>query len=257
MNLLDEINRFEGMLSEALQYKYDRSFTSLSSEQRGELIKILPVKQMNIRDFYKLYLVNLTKGIYPKERLPKLIAQLFDIKIQLFCIMELDIGLYNHLIYDLGFDKNSIDKCPYIALRKISLDQTMIVKSRILWERIMNFIYCLETGKDLGDRKSKKTHFFQFIENTKWAYLEDYKQYIYRFDDKLRTSEVHEGSMLRKYFQQELLGTAHELERINGLVNIVMNAIWINLLSIIQGKEPSSRFWTIEMEGLAKEPKLD
>jgi hypothetical protein len=244
--MLELVDEFESKLSEALKYKYDRFCTHLSSEQRSELIKMLPVKIMNIRDFYDLYL---TKGIYPRERLKKLVYNLFDIKVQLFCIMELDLGLYNHLIYNLGFDKDNIDKCPYIALRKLSLDQTLIVKSRILWERIMNFIYYLETGNELeniSSKKSKKTLFFEFIKDKKWAYIEDYKTYINWFDKTLRTPEVHKGSYLRKLFQLGI-SAGTETERIHGLVNIAMNAIWPNLLDIIQGREPSSRFWTIEM----------
>lgn len=231
------INQFENKLLEALEFKYK----SQPQQIKTSLIETSFVKGMNIKKFYELYL---EKGVYPQERIEKLIYQLFDIKIEMFYIIELDIGLYNHLIYNIGFDNSNIDEFPYIALRKLSLDQTLIVKSRILWERVMNFIYYLETGKDL-DRKSKKTYFFNFIESTKWSYLEVYKNYIEWFDNKLRAPEVHKGSILRKYFQ---IGLAAPDHKTLGLINIVSNSIWTNLLEIIQGGEPSSSYWTIDME---------
>ena len=240
----DVINNFENKLLEALEFKY----RSLPEQIRASLIETSFVKAMDVEKFYDLYL---GKGVYPQERIKKLIYQLFDIKIEMFYIMELDIGLYNHLIYNIGFDKSNIDEFPYIALRKLSLDQTLIIKSRILWERVMNFIYYLETGKDLdkiirgSKKKSKKTHFFDFIKSTKWSYLEEYRNYIEWFDNKLRAPEVHKGSTLRKNFQT---GRAAPDRKTLGLINIVNNSIWTNLLEIIQGGEPSSRFWTIDME---------
>lgn len=233
----DVINQFENKLLEALEFKYK----SLPEQIRASYIETSFVSRMDIRKFYELYL---GKSVYPQERIKKLIYQLFDIKIEMFYILELDIGLYNHLVYNIGFDKSNIDEFPYIALRKLALDQSLIIKSRILWERVMNFIYYLETGEDL-DRRSKKTYFFNFIKNTKWSYLEEYKNYVEWFDDKLRTPEVHKSSILRKYFQ---IGSAAPDHKTLGLINIVSNSIWTNLLQIIQGGEPSSRYWTINME---------
>ena len=231
------INQFENKLLEALEFKYK----SQPQQIKTSLIETSFVKGMNIKKFYELYL---EKGVYPQERIEKLIYQLFDIKIEMFYIIELDIGLYNHLIYNIGFDNSNIDEFPYIALRKLSLDQTLIVKSRILWERVMNFIYYLETGKDLA-RKSKKTYFFNFIKSTKWSYLEVYKNYIEWFDKRLRAPEVHKDSTLRKGF---LTGSTPPPEKMLGVTNIVLNSIWTNLLQIIQGGEPTSRYWDISME---------
>ena len=231
------INQFENKLLEALEFKYK----SQPQQIKTSLIETSFVKGMNIKKFYELYL---EKGVYPQERIEKLIYQLFDIKIEMFYIIELDIGLYNHLIYNIGFDNSNIDEFPYIALRKLSLDQTLIVKSRILWERVMNFIYYLETGKDL-DRKSKKTYFFNFIKSTKWSYLEVYKNYIEWFDKRLRAPEVHKDSTLRKGF---LTGSTPPPEKMLGVTNIVLNSIWTNLLQIIQGGEPTSKYWDISME---------
>ena len=44
----------------------------------------------------------------------------------------------------------------------VSFDQNLISKSRILWERLMNFIYFLYTGKELETKNSKKVKFFRW-----------------------------------------------------------------------------------------------
>lgn len=238
---MDEIiDEFEKDLINALQYKYRCS----PEEQRKPLIENSPVIRMKIKEFYKLYLSN---DENPKERIEKLVYLLFDIKIQLFFILELDMGLYNHLLYNVGFGDKDIQRNPYLLLRKLSLDQNIIVKSRILWERVMNFIYFLETGKGLEVKRSKKRRFFEFIDGGKWSYLLEYQDFINWFDDRLRTPEVHKSSVLRAHFQKSSTPSS---DKVHCLANIIMNCVWTNLLDIIQGREPSSRYWDIAMEDL-------
>jgi hypothetical protein len=109
----------------------------------------------------------------------------------------------------------------------------------------MNFVYYLETGEELEDKKSKKTKFFNHIKGTKWSFLGEYKNYIEWFDNKLRTPEVHKSSTLRSHFSK---GTNISQDKALGIINIAMNALWGNLILIIQGKEPNSRYWDIAME---------
>jgi hypothetical protein len=71
------IKQFENKLLEALEFKY----RSETPKIRTSLIEVSPVKQMDIEKFYELYL---EKGVYPRERIDKLIYQLFDIKIEMF-----------------------------------------------------------------------------------------------------------------------------------------------------------------------------
>ena len=238
-NLLQVIKAFEAKVLEALEFKY----RGLSPKIRENLVEVSPVTKMDITQFYDLYL---GQDAYPSERLEKLVYQLMDIKIELFYILELDLGLYNHLIYDEGFTQDNINDFPYVALRKLSLDQTIIMKSRILWERLMNFVYFLESGKTLEVKKSsKKARFFEFIPDTKWAYLGEYRDYIDWFDDKLRTPEIHKSSTLRKQFTTDATIPG---EKIMALTEIVMNAFWPGLLAIIKGGEFRSRFWSVGME---------
>ena len=62
-----------------------------------------------------------------------------------------------------------------------NIDQTIIAKSRIFWDRLMNLIYYLETRslleEQVSDRKSKRKAFFQLASTTpRWRFLEPYEK---------------------------------------------------------------------------------
>lgn len=221
-SLINKIAEFENDLHKALEFKYQQFY----GEHYQQLLKNNILNQMSINEFAESYA---DQRPYPIDRLQSLVYMLFDFKIELFFIIELDMGLYNHLIYNLGYDNSNITENPYVLLRRLSLDQTVIVKSRILWERTMNFVYFLETGVKLeaSGRKSKKAKFFKLIEDNQWSFLLDYKDYVEWFDDKLRTPEVHKSSTLRKSFQG---GSHPPSEKVSAFVNILMNVFWTNML---------------------------
>ena len=152
------IDEFENDSIRALQFKYQ----SLPKKIKDNLIEISPIIRMKIKEFYEVYLSN---DIYPKEYIEKLIYLLFDIKIQLFFILELDMGLYNHLIYNVGFDNGNIHEYPYILLRKLSLDQNIVVKSRILWERVQLGNTMINANKKLDVQKKDDSLNLSLIQN--------------------------------------------------------------------------------------------
>ncbi len=102
-------------------------------------------------------------------------------------------------------------------------------------------------GKELEVKRSKKGRFFKFIADGKWSYLLEYRDFINWFDEQLRTPEVHKSSVLRAHFQKSSTPSS---DKVHCLVNIIMNCVWTNLLDIIQGREPSSRYRDIAMEDL-------
>ena len=114
-------------------------------------------------------------------------------------LIEVDLGANNDLGRFVSNEPDSEQKESHTQFVHLSFDQSLILKSRILWERVMNFVYYLETGNNLEIKKkqSKKAIFFDFIKDTKWKFLEDYKEYVEWFDDTWRTPEAHKGSTLR------------------------------------------------------------
>lgn len=188
---------------------------------------------MDINAFYVILIKNRS---FPKCDSRILIEYLFDIKMQLFFILDVEMGKYN-LIYNEIRSFSEIKDKPLLALKKLSLDQNLIVKNRILWERVMNFIFYLIQGKKFEGKKSKK--FFEVIENTKWEYLKFYKPLIKILDERWRTGEVHKGSVLRGLFLRGNLADHYE---INEITNVVLNSFWPNLILISKGRNPTGAY---------------
>ena len=236
----DRVVEFEDDMEGALVFKYKQFYGT----HWESVLDSSPVKRIKIKDFCDLYL---TQTSYPHDRFERLVHYLFDFKIQLFFILEVDIGLYNHLVYNQGYDHTSIGENPYILLKMLCLDQSVILKSRILWERVMNFVYFLETGIELESKagKSKKGAFFKFVQDSEWSFLCRYRDYIDWFDDKLRTPETHKSSTLRRHFQK---GGQPPSEKVMAFLNIVMNVFWENMLTVVRGDEVHSRSWTTGMD---------
>ena len=126
-----------------------------------------------------------------------------------------------------------------MALEKLSLDQNLIVKNRILWERVMNLVFYLINGKRFEVKKSKVERFFVVIHGTKWEFLKFYKPLVEILNDRWRTPEVHKDSVLRGLF---LRGNLADHHGINEITNVVLNSFWGNLIQISQGKNPTSAY---------------
>jgi hypothetical protein len=119
----------------------------------------------------------------------------------------------------------------------------------------MNFIYYLENERDLkrSSRNSKKAKFFKAIEETEWSYLSKYKTLFEKFDDKLRTPEVHNFSELADCFHEktnpeEFLPDSSELCVI---LNLMMNMFWAPLVKILKGEKVNIASWSKGMDTLA------
>ncbi len=240
--MIKRIEDFERKLLEALKYKYRNDPPLI----KNSMITNNIILRMKIVEFYDVY----SYWQLPQDRLKNLVYMLFDIKIQMYFIQEVDMGLYNREIYKYCQGKGAIEKNPFFLLKKSSFDQNLIIKSRILWERVMNFIYYFNNGKNLEVKKSKKTKFFISIKNTPWAYLEELEEFIKEYDDKYRTPEVHKGSTLRKLIQ---LGKRHDANKLMNILNFVQNDFWENLFDIMRGRKGYTRSWSVSMP---KNPKF-
>jgi hypothetical protein len=182
----------------------------------------------------------LTQKRYPEARLRAFVDYMFDIKLQLYYLIEILAGLPNWLAYSRGFDHARPRDNPRLLLAKLALDQTLIGASRILWERIMNAVYYLETGEELEDkvsnRKSKKSAFFDHIRNVDaWKPLLAAQDLLTWYDASFRTGEFHKSSFLRAVF----LG--HRALDDNDLLdplNTVLNGVWETIFAAVQGTKP-------------------
>lgn len=231
----NEVKIFEDKINKALVFKYSKYFKGYPPNFLEHYLRDSPIARWNISLFIKIY--NDAKR-YPSSRLVESTFYLMDIKIQLYYLLEVILGLYNHMIYNRGYDNSDIVKYPHLHLIHLALDQTTIFMSTVLWERIYNFIYYLEKGERLDKNKTKK--FWNFVKgDEKWKFMLDYKDAIEEYKNKLRTPEVHKISTLRKEF---LSGRRIDSDYIMRLINIALNVFWDNLMNILKGEKASISF---------------
>jgi hypothetical protein len=231
---LERVRRFEDLLREA----YVRRFRDFPEPQKTQLLEHGLLRHWSSEHFITAYRAG---DIYPETRLIGALYRLFDIRLQLYFLLQVDGALYRPLVLDAGFDRSNPLKTPELFLAKLSIDQSLILKSRVLWERLMNFVYYLELGEDLENkvsgRKSKRKVFFDFVESHQyWVFLSPYAAELDYYEQNYRGPEAHKASRLRAAL---LKGQDVDMQELFALLHNAMTAIWQNILNIVQGRPPS------------------
>lgn len=147
-------------------------------------------------------------------------------------------GLFVGYANDIYFSRVNADpeqaQRASVKLALVSLHQDEITKSRILWERIMRWVYHIEMGSQ-PEGKRFTTKFFNFCKDTpRWRWLAAYEPVVKAYDDRFRKSEVHKrstlrGSLMRGEDPAVLIRDLKELE------TLAMNQVWDNVQSIVGG----------------------
>ncbi len=226
----NELKAFESFLANARYEKY----AGYPEKMKERLLKATSLTQWDLLALYDQYE---RADIFPPERLGKLVYYLMDVKLQLYYLMEVDLGLHNILVYNHGYENKKPRAKPHVFLTRLSLDQSLILKSRILWERIMNLLYFIETGEELENkinrRKSKRAVFFQrMLSKERWLFLEPYGPLLEDYEKRYRSPESHKKSILRAELMGNVIVDPNELLR---LINEATNSLWTNLFSIVGG----------------------
>ena len=207
---------FDGLIDQA--FRELRNPWALDPHRRGSVIALV--------DAYE------DGGIYPVDRLLGTVERAVDLQLQ-FHYIQYVLGQINHQYYARGGGIEEPAPLVLVRLVREALDQDLIVKSRILWERAMNLVYYIETGRTI-EARSKKTKFWKFCEEERpqWWWLLAYKPRVDKYDDALRTPEVHKLSTLRRRF----LGDGSHIDA-NFLLDPVndVGLVWRNVVSIIGG----------------------
>lgn len=256
--IIKYIQNFEKKLKKAFEYKYKES---PEKQVQSSLRDSFLFGTMHILEFFQIYK---KYSFYSEKNEREVIHSLIDIKLQIFFILEIEMGQYNWRVIDLVKSFEEIPKNDFIFLTKLNIDQNMIYKTRILWERIMNFVYLIVTKKQLENKsfncpedkqcpyikntrvykkKSKKTEFKNFLEeNQKWNFMEETLKKIDDLDMFFRTPETHKFSKLRSNFMEE---NNIKVDRYcSNLLFEFINATYPNILNVLKGKEASIKFWS-------------
>jgi hypothetical protein len=240
---MTEMNQEDAVKLETFETFFEQAWIDHYENQPHFVGEMSAVREWSLRDFVTAY----REGNYPPGRLSGCLDRVIDFKLQFYYVSEVDLGLYNANYFDrlraTGVDEGNTP--PHMLLLRLSQDQNLIGKIRILWERLMNLIYYLENGRDLGGR-SKKKPFFRWIDSNagkKWVYLAPYEAVIEEHDERFRTPEFHKNSTLRK----EILEQTLDLNEIMKSIDHFTNGMWDTILQIMRG-EPLTRFSTLHFE---------
>lgn len=230
---MDLVNTFESKLDSALTNRFKDE-----NEIYQEMVKSSYLGRINISQFVDIYINSIYNKNNPEIN-EKIIKTLMDIKLQLLFMLPFEISRYNDI--ENG-DLSKILKNDWSFLEKLSVDQNMINKTRIFWERVMNFVYLLANQKELQSKRSKKAKFKKFVsENKEWDFLNVVISKIEAFDNAFRTPEVHKFSRLRSMFIE---GNNMEVERYCfNLISTFNNETYANIIDLLKGRRPSSFSW--------------
>lgn len=231
------LERFEAVMGSALEKKY--------KAHPKPFRDTLPLTNLLYRvDLLKFVEAYIAGNRYPMEYLHHVSEYCMDYKLQLYYLLEVDMGLYNTIVYRRGYDRLHPENTPDLMLVRQSLDQSLIMKSRILWERAMNLIFHLETGKSIENmvsgNKSKRKVFSEFLSgSTQWQFMAQYMAVLSDYEQKFRSPESHKKSVLRA----ELMGNkVIDSNDLLDLVNYGINTIWTGILSAVEGKPVLATF---------------
>lgn len=172
--------------------------------------------------------------------------QLKNIIFEIYVIFEFEI-----------FDENELYKekseNEYELLYNLNKAQNLIIKTRILWEKIMNFFYLLIERKEIPSSKSKKSKFKIWCQNKDIYFLDHIIEKLEAFDSTFRTGEVHEYSKLKNYFER---GVNQNISLYClDLLFAFSNEAIINIMAYINGIEPKYRMWQKLPEDISEQLK--
>jgi hypothetical protein len=185
----------------------------------------------------------IASGRYDPVRISGVMSRLVDLKLQVYFITEVDIGARNRLYYDEINQRGNPYPPPLdLLLRKLSFDQNLIGKSRVLWERVMNLVWFMEHGSDMDGTRSKKQRFFKWVRESpseQFDWLLPFESYIERYDQRFRTPEFHKNSVLRGEFMGE---DSIDPNVLLGPINAICAIAYDNLLSVVKSERPALRY---------------
>ena len=162
--------------------------------------------------------------------------QLKNIIFEIYVIFEFEILDENELYKEKSENE-------YELLYNLNKAQNLIIKTRILWEKIINFFYLLIERKELeaSKSKSKKSKFEKWCKDKNIYFFDNVLEKLKAFDEKFRTGEVHEYSKLKNYFEKGINQNI-SLYCLD-LLFAFSNEVILNIMAYINDLEPKFRMW--------------
>lgn len=245
----DQVHGSPGMLT--VFFKRIRDFESLlraafddGAQSRKHRVSREIWETWNIEAFAELCLIN---GQLNGKLLRRFIDHFLDLKFKLYMLAEVDVPTYAAAKETWGLNRDRPGDTPHGFATQLSEEVTLIVKSRAIWESLMNLVYWYATGKEISgvqvvdedgvSYKSKQKRFFPWVaEQPLWASLATFEPLVSKLD-QLRTSEVHKYSRVRSNFTRM---TLDPIEQCVELVNTVLMYILDQFVAAIALRCPAA-----------------
>lgn len=168
-------------------------------------------------------------GRYPLERIVEVTLRAIDVRLQQEYI-AFDGGSMNVILYGDHAEDEAYQAQARVRLARMALQQSLIGRSRILWEKIFRWIYFIENGQDIEGHSVKKRFFVWASVTPCWRFLEVYEALVGKFDQTYRTAEYHKHSVVRAHM---LHGTTIDDNELLKMVNAA-NPIPRNVVQIMR-----------------------
>lgn len=181
------------------------------------------------------------------ELLVRFVDHLLDLKFKLYCLLEVDVPAYAAAIRKWGLQPDDLGSTPQGFVTRLSEEVTLVIKSRAIWESVMNAVYWYATGRDAPTVKvtdewgvtfrSKTDKFFPWVaDEPSWSSLGTFKPLVEALDH-LRMSEVHRLSRVRADFTNLVL---RPIDRCVELLNCILRYVFDHLVTVIALRDVAS-----------------
>lgn len=194
--------------------------------ERDELINMRLVE-----DFFDRYLEKTPEAV---DRLPALTYRLMDIKMQSYFVTKAMPGLHNALFSKSGLDLREPLVTPGRYVDHLCMMQSLIGQVRILWERILSFVYYFEEQQQPRPASEK---FFKKLPTwqPRWDAFKSCESQIRKYDKDYRNAEFHNDSILRASLLEDQPKNPND---IMGSMASVTSGFWQVLIANINGVKP-------------------
>lgn len=223
-----QLEMFEGLISTAIRSGYERNFPPPLAKHLIENDVVLGWRLLG--DFFEPYR---SAGVYPIDRLPELAYAVMDLKMQLYFVASVGPGTWNALLSGTEFRlRDDPISRPGLYFQHLYLMQVDISQTRILWDRLMGFVYRLEEGREVPGKSIRRAFFKQLPRwSPRWDVLAEWQVRIDKYDRLFRTPEFHKNSTLRASIFREAI----DPNDVGALRAPVMNGFWDVLKANVVG----------------------
>lgn len=227
-----DLVKFEDLLYKVIRGTYDPPYFPQDWADRMVAEDQL-INMRLVEDFFDRYLEKKTDTI---DRLPALTYRLMDIKMQAYFVTKAMPGLHNALFFKSGLDLRDPMSRPGLYADHLCMMQALIGQVRILWDRIMAFVYFFEEGRDPA--KSIRTRFFNKLPewSNRWDAFASCESVIDTYDASFRTPEFHKNSILRASVTRDEPIDPNE---IRGPLADAVSRFWQVLIANVEGVTPT------------------